>query len=151
MWRESAVRKPCCACNTAYPTACLRTSSGSKGQMKVHNVAFLWMNDWMTNSTHNCASYFVGSDNGMISLVGAAAGRSRLQTGMLVIFFYKSVSGADTFRRTVSIRAGDNRKQREHPPEVWSVPPVTPCIYIYIYIYIHIYIYTLLSSIPNGS
>ena len=23
---------------------------------------------------------------------------------------------------------------KEHPPEVWSVPPVTPCIYIYIHI-----------------
>jgi len=22
---------------------------------------------------------------------------------------------------------------KEHPPEVWSLPPVTPCIYIYIY------------------
>ena len=22
---------------------------------------------------------------------------------------------------------------KEHPPEVWSVPPVTPCIYIYVY------------------
>ena len=24
---------------------------------------------------------------------------------------------------------------KEHPPEVWSFPPVTPCTYIHIYIY----------------
>ena len=25
-------------------------------------------------------------------------------------------------------------QHKEHSPEVWSIPPVTPCIYIYIYI-----------------
>ena len=30
-------------------------------------------------------------------------------------------------------------QHKEHSPEVWSVPPGTPCIYIYIYVYIHIY------------
>ena len=30
---------------------------------------------------------------------------------------------------------------KEQPPEVWSVPPVTPCVYIYIYIYIYIFFY----------
>ena len=29
---------------------------------------------------------------------------------------------------------------KEHPPEVWSLPPVTPCIYIY-YIYIYIFLF----------
>ena len=28
-------------------------------------------------------------------------------------------------------------QHKEHSPEVWSVPPGTPCIYIYIYIYIY--------------
>ena len=29
-------------------------------------------------------------------------------------------------------------QHKEHPPDVWSFPPVTPCIYnIYIYTYIH--------------
>jgi len=28
-------------------------------------------------------------------------------------------------------------QHKEHSPEVWSVPPVTPCIYIYIYICIY--------------
>ena len=26
---------------------------------------------------------------------------------------------------------------KEHSPEVWHIPPGTPCIYMYIYIYIH--------------
>ena len=30
---------------------------------------------------------------------------------------------------------------KEHPPEVWSLPPVTPCIYIYTYIHTHTHIY----------
>jgi len=34
---------------------------------------------------------------------------------------------------------------KEHPPEVWHIPPGTPCIYIYTYIHTHththIYIY----------
>ena len=34
---------------------------------------------------------------------------------------------------------------KEHSPEVWSVPPVTPRIYIYIYIYID-YLYLFSSS-----
>ena len=29
-------------------------------------------------------------------------------------------------------------QHKEHSPEVLSIPPVTPCIYIYIYIYIYI-------------
>jgi hypothetical protein len=29
---------------------------------------------------------------------------------------------------------------KEHPPEVWHIPPGTPvCVYIHIYIYIYIY------------
>ena len=28
---------------------------------------------------------------------------------------------------------------KEHSPEVWHIPPGTPCTYIYIYIYIYIY------------
>ena len=28
---------------------------------------------------------------------------------------------------------------KEHPPEVWHIPPGTPCIYIYIYIYADIF------------
>jgi len=27
-------------------------------------------------------------------------------------------------------------QHKEHPPEVWSVPPVTPCIYTYIHTHI---------------
>ena len=30
---------------------------------------------------------------------------------------------------------------KEHSPEVWSVPPVTLCIYIYIYIYVGVYVF----------
>jgi len=29
-------------------------------------------------------------------------------------------------------------QHKEHPPEVLSIPPRTPCLYIYIYIYIYI-------------
>jgi len=31
---------------------------------------------------------------------------------------------------------------KEHSPKVWSVPPVTPCIYIYIYTCTHVCVLT---------
>ena len=44
----------------------------------------------MANTVNNCASFFVGGDNGMISYMGDAAGRSRLQAGTLVIFLTRA-------------------------------------------------------------
>ena len=38
---------------------------------------------------------------------------------------------------------------KEHPPEVWSLPPVTPCIYIYIHTYTHTYIYIYIYTCDN--
>ena len=37
-------------------------------------------------------------------------------------------------------------QHKEHFPEVLSIPPGTPCIYIYIYIYIYISLHTLLTQ-----
>ena len=34
-------------------------------------------------------------------------------------------------------------QHKEHSPEVLSIPPGTPCIYIYIYIYIYIHAHLL--------
>jgi hypothetical protein len=97
---ESAVRKPYCACNMAYRTACLRISNGGKGQMLVDNV-------------NMCTSYLVGNDNGIVSYVGDAAGRSRLQAGTLLIFLTRASQEQTHFvKLAASLRAGSNRKQR---------------------------------------
>ena len=66
----------------------------------------------MTNTTNNCASYLVGSDNGIISYVASAAGRSRLQAGTLVIFLTRAAQEQTRFMKLASLRAGGNRKQR---------------------------------------
>jgi hypothetical protein len=130
LWRESTVRKPCCASNTAYPTACLRISNGGKGHLIAHNVAFLWMNDWMTNTTNNRASYLVGSDNG-ISYVGNAAGRSPLQAGTLVIFLTRASQEQTRFvKLAASLRAGGNRNQRT---KINLIVYLFRALYIYIF------------------
>ena len=36
-------------------------------------------------------------------------------------------------------------QHKEHSPEVWSIPPVTP-VYIYIYMYVYIYIYIYIAD-----
>jgi len=34
-------------------------------------------------------------------------------------------------------------KHKEHPPEVWHIPPGTSCIYVCMYVCVYIYIYII--------
>ena len=68
----------------------------------------------MSNTVNNCASCLVGSDNGMISYVGGAAGPSRLRARKLVIFLTRASQEQTRFvQLAASLRAGGNRKQKD--------------------------------------